>query len=131
MTVRRSAGPIPAGSEFVTKPDALFPGDVDGFMTPNSLGRLVRVGLRDHLGIDFNAHLFRHFACMNHLREHPGDYETLRRLCGHKRLDTTVNFYAGTETDAAIHRFHDSTVLRIGASIAALKRRLADDDVDS
>lgn len=96
-----------------TSTDALFPGDVDGFMTPNSLGRLVRVGLRDHLGIDFNAHLFRHFACMNHLREHPGDYETLRRLCGHKRLDTTVNFYADTETDAAIQRFHDSTVLRI------------------
>lgn len=96
-----------------TPTEALFPGDVAGFMTPNSLGRLVRLGLKRHLGVDFNAHLFRHFACMNHLREHPGDYETLRRLCGHKRLDTTVNFYAGTETKAAIQRFHDETVLRI------------------
>lgn len=92
---------------------ALFPGGNDGFMDPGSLGRIVRQGLHRHLGIQFNAHLFRHFACMNHLRENPGDYETLRRVCGHKRLETLVAFYAGTETEAAVRRFHEKTVLRI------------------
>lgn len=91
---------------------ALFPGGVGGYMTPNSLSRIVRLGLKRELGVEFNAHLFRHFACQNHLRQNPGDYETLRRLCGHKKLETLVNFYSGTETEAAIKQFHKS-VLKI------------------
>lgn len=90
---------------------ALFPGNVEGHMAPNSLSRMIRLGLQRELGVDFNAHLFRHFACQNHLREHPGDYETLRRLCGHKKLETLVSFYAGTETEAAIKRYQE-TVLK-------------------
>lgn len=90
--------------------DALFPGEVDGHLALNSLSRIIRLGLQRELGVEFNAHLFRHFACQNHLREYPGDYETLRRLCGHKKLETLMNFYAGTETEAAIRRFHDGVL---------------------
>lgn len=104
-----------------TPTSALFPGEADGCMSPNSVGRIIRLGLQRHLGVAFNAHLFRHFACMNHLRLYPGDYETPRRLCGHKRLQTLVDHYAGMETEAAVRRFHEGTVLRIRQTVDGMR----------
>jgi hypothetical protein len=32
----------------------------------------------------------------------PGNYELVRRLLGHRRLQTTINFYVGLEQRSAI-----------------------------
>lgn len=45
-------------------------------------------------GLHVNAHLFRHIAAFLYLKERPGDFETVRRLLKHKRLQTTMDFYA-------------------------------------
>jgi integrase len=51
------------------------------------------------------VHQFRHAAAAIYLQHHPGDYETVRRLLGHKDVQTTVNYYCGLETIAATEQF--------------------------
>jgi site-specific recombinase XerC len=46
-----------------------------------------------------------------HLEAHPGDYESPRRMLGHKSIDTTTNFYTGLETAAAA-RLYDESLLK-------------------
>lgn len=57
-----------------------------------------------------NPHLFRHVAAHFFLEDHPGNYEDVRRLLAHKRIDTTLQNYAGLEMAAAVRRF-DQTIL--------------------
>ena len=54
-----------------------------------------------------NLHLFRHFAGKLYLERHPGDYESVRRLLGHKKLDTTMTFYSVFDNKFAHGRYHD------------------------
>jgi hypothetical protein len=35
------------------------------------------------------------------LKDHPGDYENVRRFLGHRNIRTTINFYCGLETTQA------------------------------
>jgi hypothetical protein len=44
------------------------------------------------------------------LQAHPGAYEIARRVLGHKRSETTVQFYAGLETLQATRLF--GTIVR-------------------
>lgn len=57
------------------------------------------------VGLTVHAHLMRHFAAHIYLAANPGCYETVRRMLGHKSLATTVNSYAGTETDISFARY--------------------------
>ncbi|MQA67003.1 MAG: tyrosine-type recombinase/integrase [Alphaproteobacteria bacterium] len=57
-------------------------------------------------GLHMNAHLFRHFAAYLYLKANPGQYEVVRQLLGHRRIETTINFYASFETDAAMQQFN-------------------------
>jgi len=41
------------------------------------------------------------------LQANPGDYETVRRLLGHKSVDTTMTFYAEFEALAARRLYTD------------------------
>ena len=84
----------------------LFPGRSG---QPKSAGKL-RGNITDvvlkELGLRMNPHLFRHLGALLFLRVHPGQYESVRQLLGHKNIQTTINFYAGYETDEAMHRFN-------------------------
>ena len=51
----------------------------------------------------------------------PGAYESVRRLLGHSSIATTTNFYAGSETAAAV-RHYDEVVLRLRERPAAERR---------
>lgn len=61
-------------------------------------------------GLIINAHLFRHLAGMLYLKEKPGHYETVRRLLGHRKLETTMTFYTDMEKKWA-HQQYDDHVL--------------------
>ena len=89
---------------------ALFPGQKGRSKAPAVLSRALRKLIRRELGLPFNAHLFRHLAALFYLERHPGDYETVRRLLGHKSMQTTVSHYAGLETEAAFRRY-DATLI--------------------
>jgi len=43
----------------------------------------------------------RAFAGLIFLEAYPGQYETLRRILGHKDIKTTIRYYTGLERDLA------------------------------
>jgi len=65
----------------------------------------IKARLLKELGLKVNVHLFRHIAALLWLQAHPGQYEALRRLLGHKELSQTINAYAGFEAGTATRMF--------------------------
>ncbi|GAW37433.1 site-specific tyrosine recombinase XerC [Roseovarius sp. A-2] len=81
-----------------------------GFRSPAQLGSELSGLIYRETGLVMNAHLFRHFAGMMFLTNNPGEFETVRRILGHRKLDTTTSFYARFSNKAAVERY-DTTVL--------------------
>jgi integrase len=54
-------------------------------LSPNATGLLMTV------------HQFRHAAGAIILKRRPGEYELVRRLLGHRNVQTTINAYVGLE----------------------------------
>jgi integrase len=74
---------------------------------------MTRAGIRDTvkaitfecLGVPINPHLFRHLAATVYLEACPGGFEDVRRLLGHKTLQTTTRAYTRIENEASVKRF--------------------------
>jgi len=75
--------------------------------TPAELGAQIPKFIRTRLGFDINLHLFRHLAGYVYLSAHPGEYETVRQLLGHKSLKTTIDFYTGIEHAESFRRYDE------------------------
>lgn len=100
-TYIRRALPVLAGgpSRF------LFPARSGGTKPEAQLSVQLKKAIARHAGLDLNVHAFRHLAAMLFLRRHPGEYETVRLLLGHKSLATTVRAYCGLEDSEAFRRY--------------------------
>ncbi len=93
-------------------------GGTDGFLfvtgagMPKGYGTLahqvVRT-IRARTGLVMTLHQFRHIAAKLFLEAHPGGYEALRQLLGHRSIETTVRAYAGVQTRQAA-RLHDQVL---------------------
>ena len=57
------------------------------------------------VGLRITVHQFRHAAAAIYLKHRPGDYETVRRLLGHRNIQTTIDFYCGLQTTQATEQF--------------------------
>ncbi len=75
--------------------------------TPAELGAQIPKFVRTRLELDINLHLFRHLAGYVYLSVHPGEYETVRQLLGHKSLKTTIDFYTGIEHAQSFRRYDE------------------------
>jgi integrase len=93
-------------------------GDHDGhlFVTPagkrksgGAFGIQLSRTIRDRTGLQLTAHQFRHLAAKLFLEAHPGGYESLRQLLGHRSIETTIRSYAGVEMRHAA-RIHDEVI---------------------
>ncbi len=84
----------------------LFPGRTGQAKHDTALRSNITDVVYKELGLRVNPHLFRHLCAFLFLKAHPGHYESVRQLLGHKNIQTTTNFYAGFETDEAMHRFN-------------------------
>lgn len=90
---------------------ALFPRQSDGKpRTESNLGQDLSREIHRRTGLSVNPHFFRHFTAYLYLKEHPGDFETVRRLLKHKNLQTTMSFYAELSNRWA-HDHYQETVL--------------------
>ena len=87
--------------------DALFPGRNGQHKTAHTLGLQIKKIVFEFTGHTFNVHLFRHFAGKVFLDQQPGNYEVVRQVLGHKRLDTTTSFYSGAEAKRASAVFNN------------------------
>ena len=91
---------------------ALFPGRSGGSKGTNTLGGQISQTIRSYTGIKMHPHLFRHVTAKIYLDANPGGYEIVRRVLGHRSIDTTTAYYTGQETAAAIRHF-DHTILKL------------------
>jgi integrase len=91
---------------------ALFPSPHGGFKDKDTLAIQLMETVKRYAGFTVNLHLFRHIAALIYLRLNPGGYEVVRRVLGHRNMDTTSNFYAGLEATAAARHF-DAEILKL------------------
>jgi len=86
--------------------DCLFPGERPGTpKTAQGLRDQIQTVLADRVGITFNPHSFRQLAAYIMLNAHPGAHGMVQRVLGHKSLHSTMAFYSGLETPAALEHY--------------------------
>ncbi len=105
--------------------DRLFPGDGKDQKDTKTLGLQISDRLNKLLGLKITPHQFRHAAAAIILQKEPGNYELVRRVLGHRNIQTTTNFYIGLESLAATRRFGEIVTQEIEpqASRADVSRR--------
>jgi integrase len=89
----------------------LFPGRDGRAKDANLLSEQIQATIRRETGLVMHVHLFRHLAGKLSLRMDPGNYEQVRRLLGHRTIDTTTIFYTGFTTELAARRYHEQVLL--------------------
>lgn len=94
----------------------LFPGRDGGCKHITALTTQIERAVRDHTGLAVNPHLFRHLAGKLSQQFDPGNYELSRQLLGHRSTDTTVTYYTGQDTAAAVARY-DANILERARSL--------------
>ncbi len=83
----------------------LFPLEPDEGKRESCLRYLITSTVDKYLNIQVTPHQFRHIGCKLYIDRNPGDFETLRRILGHRRLETTMRFYARIEASKALNMF--------------------------
>ncbi len=108
----------------------LFPGSGQRVRRAQSLSVALKRLVQQEVGAEFNMHLMRHLAVYQFLRAFPGQYEVVRRLLGHRTVNTTRAFYAGLEASFAAEKFDDlvlqarrDTRLMMGGSVGIRRPR--------
>ena len=83
----------------------LFPGQKREIKTSRTLSLQITDRVIKATGLRITAHQFRHAAAAIFLKHRPGEYELVRRMLGHRNIQTTVNFYIGLENIQATEIF--------------------------
>ena len=90
----------------------LFPKQGSGVRNPRDFGTALAKTVRESTGLYLTPHGFRHFAAFVFLTQHPGEYVTVPKILGHKKLDTTIGFNAPLTSAAVIERYGDLLEMR-------------------
>ncbi|WMT78743.1 site-specific integrase [Bradyrhizobium sp. Ash2021] len=85
----------------------LFPGETGGCKGPTVLSDQITKRILKATGLRITAHQFRHAAGAIILKNRPGEHELVRRVLGHRNIQTTMSFYTGLETTQAGRVFGD------------------------
>jgi integrase len=83
----------------------LFPGEGGQPKQKIFFSKQVTERIQKTTGLRITVHQFRHAAAAIYLKHRPGDYETVRRLLGHRNIWTTIKFYCGLQTMEATQKF--------------------------
>jgi len=94
----------------------LFPTSSGGMRNPGDFGTSLTKTVRDATGLYLTPHVFRHFAGFLYLQANPGNYVTVQKLLGHKKIDTTIKFYAPLTSAAAVEQYSDLLDMRWGTA---------------
>jgi hypothetical protein len=87
--------------------DWLFPGESGSHKEKISFSTQIVERVEKSTGIRITVHQFRHAAGALILKHRPGEYELVRRILGHKSIQTTIKFYCSLETTQASEIFTD------------------------
>ena len=83
----------------------LFPGIAGESKTASMFSTQITERIQKATGVRITVHQFRHACAAIYLKHRPGEYETVKRLLGHRNIQTTINFYCGLETTQANEAF--------------------------
>jgi integrase len=83
----------------------LFPGENGSRRPSGSFGHQMTKFIAKEAGLEMTPHQFRHLAAKLFLDRHPDGFETVRRLLGHKSLETTMRYYRELESVVAGKRY--------------------------
>lgn len=83
----------------------LFPGMHGGHKGLATLSSQITKRIQKATGLRVTVHQFRHAAAALILKAKPGNYEYVRRILGHRNIQTTINFYVGVEGVQASQEF--------------------------
>jgi hypothetical protein len=83
----------------------LFPGEAGQQKQKLYFSKQITERIQKTTGLRITVHQFRHAAAAIYLKHRPGDYETVRRLLGHRNIWTTIKFYCGLQTMEATQQF--------------------------
>ena len=83
----------------------LFPGEAGLSKNKLLFKEQITKRIQRAVGLRVTPHQFRHAAAAIYLKHRPGEYETVRRLLGHRDLQTTIRFYCGLQTMQATEQF--------------------------
>jgi integrase-like protein len=87
--------------------DWLFSGQRSGAKGKVSFSGQITERIYRATGLRMTVHQFRHAAGAVILRRRPGEYELVRRLLGHRNVQTTINAYVGLENIQAREIFSE------------------------
>jgi integrase len=87
--------------------DWLFPGEAGNHKEKISFSTQIVERVQKSTGLRITVHQFRHAAGALILKHRPGEYELVRRILGHKSVQTTKNFYLSLETTQASDIYTD------------------------
>ncbi len=90
-----------------TPSDFLFPTQDGGHKRPMHLSGLIKETIREHAGLDVNAHLFRSIAAKLHNRAAPGDLVTISHVIG-DRIQTVMRAYSQFEQSTSLTYYQRS-----------------------
>jgi integrase len=99
--------------------DWLFPGQGGGRKTNISVSDGITKRIYRATGLRITAHQFRHAAGVLLLQRHPGNYELVRRVLGHRNVQTTVNAYIGLESIQASEIYSAIVIDRLNEGLEA------------
>ena len=85
--------------------DWLFPGQCNGAKQKAKLSTQITKRIFKATGLRMTVHQFRHAAGALVLQQRPGEYELVRRLLGHRNIQTTIDAYVGLENIQASEIF--------------------------
>jgi integrase len=83
----------------------LFPGQRRGAKGKISFSGQITKRIYKATGVRMTVHQFRHAAAAIILQRRPGEYELVRRILGHRSVQTTINSYVGLENIQASEIF--------------------------
>ncbi|MEO3475702.1 hypothetical protein AAFN86_27870 [Roseomonas sp. CAU 1739] len=88
--------------------ECLFPGRTrQGGLDVGTLRKRVMCAIRERLGLLVSPHLYRSIAVMAYLERRSGDFVTLMKLLGHRRLETLMKHYAFIDRAASAKAVQD------------------------
>jgi hypothetical protein len=94
--------------------DWLFPGRCGGVKHEVCLSGQITKRIFKETALKMTVHQFRHAAGAIILKRRPGEYELVRRLLGHRNVQTTVNAYVGLENIQASEIFSKIVMEHLG-----------------
>lgn len=85
--------------------ECLFPGLRQGSKGEVTFSGQITKRISKLTGLRITAHQFRHAAGAVILKHHPGNYELVRQILGHRNVQTTIKCYIGLDNIRASEIF--------------------------